>query len=253
MAEVRPYGDERDDGIVQLSFCLPLPHSSAAIATATELLKKHRFDHVDIVHAKPVGDEFTFFLAYARTSVGVEPAQHAQIEQDGRLSFAEVNDVIMEALGRPAVIVGAATGSDAHTVGLDSLLSMKGRSGDPGLERYTAFDVMNLGSQILPGDLADVVVRARADIVLISQVVSQRGLHLKHFAEVAAELGSRGVRDEVILVGGGPGVTMSDAERVGFDGLFGRGTRPSEVASFLALNIRSRAAVSRDAGLSRHG
>ena len=46
------------------------------------------------------------------------------------------------------MVLGACTGSDAHAVGIDAIMNMKGFAGDYGLERYPAFDARNLGAQV---------------------------------------------------------------------------------------------------------
>jgi beta-lysine 5,6-aminomutase beta subunit len=236
MTTVLPYGDEPGDGVVQISFTLPLPHSSNSTACAERMVRSWGFGSVQVVHARSLGHEFTLYIVYARTTVGADPTVvEAVPEPEVRsMSFDEVNGRILKALRRQLVVVGAATGSDAHTVGLDSILSMKGRSGDHGLERYPALRIVNLGSQVSATQLADTVGEEPADVVLVSQVVTQRGVHERHFRAVHGELVTRGLRDRVVLIGGGPGVTMADAPRMGYDAMFGRGTRPLDVATYLA-------------------
>ena len=46
------------------------------------------------------------------------------------------------------MIVGAATGTDTHSVGIDAMLNLKGFHGHHGLEGYRAFETHNLGSQV---------------------------------------------------------------------------------------------------------
>jgi beta-lysine 5,6-aminomutase beta subunit len=45
-------------------------------------------------------------------------------------------------------VLGACTGSDAHAVGIDAIMNMKGFAGDYGLERYPWLDARNLGAQV---------------------------------------------------------------------------------------------------------
>ena len=52
------------------------------------------------------------------------------------------------------MVVGACTGSDAHTVGIDAILNYKGYAGDKGLESYKGFEVYNLGAQVENDQLA---------------------------------------------------------------------------------------------------
>jgi beta-lysine 5,6-aminomutase beta subunit len=156
-----------------------------------------------------------------------------------RPSIEEVSSRVLARHGRPVVIVAATTGSDAHTVGMDSILSLKGRSGDRGLERYGCFSIEHLGSQVEPATLVARIREFDARIVLISQVVTQRDLHLWHFNAVREEIVGEGLRERVLLIGGGPGVTVTSANGIGYDATFGKGTRPSDVAQYILLAVES--------------
>ena len=46
-----------------------------------------------------------------------------------------------------------------------------------------------------------------------------------------------GLRDGLLLVGGGPRFNSEQAQELGYDRIFGRGTRPSDVASYLAWAV----------------
>ncbi len=63
------------------------------------------------------------------------------------MSMEETDDYINKHIGRKVVVIGASTGTDAHTVGIDAIMNMKGYAGHYGLERYEMFDTLNMGSQ----------------------------------------------------------------------------------------------------------
>lgn len=238
MSRIRPYGDATDDGLVQLSFTLPLGESERARQAALDLAGRMGFDRSQVVHMKGLGPDFTFFILYGATSHSVDPAEVVVEERDfPELPYGEVNLLIREQLKRQLVVVGACTGTDAHTVGLDAILSMKGYAGDHGLEYFPEIRVVNMGSQVTPDEIVGTVERENADAILISQVVTQRDAHIHHLAEVRAALEEAGLRDGVVLVGGGPRFTPDQAASLGYDRIFGRGTRPSEVAAYLAWKV----------------
>lgn len=242
VSEIRPYGDARDDGRVQLSFTLPMKEGERARQAALALARKMGLQRPQVVHMKALGPHFTFFVAYGATRHAIDPETLEVPEREfPELSFHEVNRVIREALKRQLVVVGAATGTDAHTVGLDAILSMKGFAGDHGLEHFPEMRVVNLGSQVTPEEIVEAVRRHGGDAVLVSQVVTQRGAHILHLEEVRRALEAAGLREHVILVGGGPRFTPEQAAELGYDRIFGRGTRPSEVASYLAWAAAGRA------------
>ncbi|MEA2505773.1 MAG: beta-lysine 5,6-aminomutase beta subunit [Actinomycetota bacterium] len=235
MAEIRPYGDATGDGQVQLSFTLPVGASERGRQAALELAKKMGFDRPQVVHMDGMGPDYTLFIVYGSTTHTIDPDTVEVREQDfPTLTYPEVNRVIRESLKRQLVVVGACTGTDAHTVGLDAILSMKGFAGDHGLEYFQEMRVVNMGAQVTPEEIVETVREESADAVLISQVVTQRDAHIFHLREVREALEASGQRDRLILVGGGPRFSPEQAEELGYDRIFGRGTRPSEVAAYLA-------------------
>ena len=64
MTLLRPYGDTTGDGMVQVSFTLPLPHDKRAEAAALQLAGRMGLDPAMLVHAKAMGPDFTFFVVY---------------------------------------------------------------------------------------------------------------------------------------------------------------------------------------------
>jgi beta-lysine 5,6-aminomutase beta subunit len=197
-----------------------------------------------VVHTKAMGPNFTFFIVYGRTIHKVDPDELVVEERDfPLLSYQEVNRSIREHLKRQLVVVGACTGTDAHTVGLDAILSMKGFAGDHGLEYFTEMRVANMGAQVTPKEIVERTEREQADAVLISQVVTQRDAHILHLQEVRDALTGAGLRDELVLVGGGPRFSPEQAAELGYDRIFGRGTTPSEVASYLTTAVLAKHGV----------
>jgi beta-lysine 5,6-aminomutase beta subunit len=231
---VRPYGDDTGDGKVQVSFTLPTAADERGKAAARELARKMGILRPMVVHAKPMG-EYTFFIVYGAVEHAVD-LDSLVIEERPYplLHHEEVDRRIDRALHRKAVVVGASLGTDAHTVGLDAILSMKGWAGDKGLESYRGFRVVNLRSQIDPRHLADRAVAEEADAVLVSQVVTQKDAHLQHLREFGEVVAERGLRERFLLIAGGPGLDPEAADDLGYDRVFGKGATPSEVASYLA-------------------
>jgi len=190
-------------------------------------------DPAMVVHAKGMGPDYTFFIVYGRVSHLVDLAQVTVSEREfPLLSAAEVNLRIRAALGRKLVVVGACIGADAHTVGIDAILNLKGHAGEKGLEYYREMRVVNLGSQVAVPDLVTRATAERADAVLVSQVDTQRDAHVTNARQLAAAFAPAG-RDRPLLVVGGPRFDPAMAASLGVDKIFGRGTTPGEVASYL--------------------
>ena len=245
---VRPYGDTTGDGMVQVSFTLPIPHEKRAEGAAAQLANKMGIDPALVVHAKAMGPDFTFFVVYGRVNHLVELDKVEVVERDyPLLSPKEVNTAVKKAMRRRLVVVGGCIGTDAHTVGIDAILNVKGFAGEKGLEYYRELKVVNLGAQV---SVPQLVARSRdegADAVLVSQVVTQRDAHILNTKEMSAAFREAyPAPKRPLLVIGGPRFDEAQADDLGVDRVFTRGTTPGEVASYLVhALISSRAAQDR--------
>jgi beta-lysine 5,6-aminomutase beta subunit len=192
-------------------------------------------DPAMVVHAKQMGAGFTFFVVYGRVGHLVDLAEVRVVERDfPLLSAKEINVLVKQRLRRKLVVVGACIGTDAHTVGIDAILNVKGIAGEKGLEYYRELRVVNLGAQLAVPDLVEAARVEKADAVLVSQVVTQRDAHLHNTREMSAAFReAMPAQARPLLVVGGPRFDELMAGELGVDRIFGRGTTPREVASYL--------------------
>jgi beta-lysine 5,6-aminomutase beta subunit len=243
---VRPYGDTTGDGMVQVSFTLPLSHDKRAEGAAAQLAAKMGIDPALVVHAKAMGPDFTFFVVYGRSNHLVDVSAVTVLERDyPLLSPKEANLAIRKGLRRRLVVLGACIGTDAHTVGIDAILNIKGFAGEKGLEYYRELRVVNLGAQVSVPELVAQAHAERADAVLVSQVVTQRDAHVHNTKEMSAAFREAYPADRrPLLIVGGPRFDESMATDLGVDKIFTRGTTPAEVASYLVQALVPAAATS---------
>ncbi|QNN52727.1 OAM dimerization domain-containing protein [Nocardioides mesophilus] len=236
---LRPYGDTTGDGMVQLSFTLPMSslgtNAKLAEGAAAQLANKMGMDPAMVVHARPMGPDFTFFVVYGRVNHLVDTSKVVVVERDyPLLAPKEVNLAIRKGLRRRLVVVGACIGSDAHTVGIDAILNIKGFAGEKGLEYYREIKVVNLGAQVSVPHLVERARAEKADAILVSQVVTQRDAHLLNTKEMSAAFREAYPSDRrPLLIVGGPRFDESMAAELGVDRVFARGTTPGEVASYV--------------------
>lgn len=237
---IRPYGDRRDDGRLQLSFTLPVPAGARAREAARLYCEKLGLAHVQVATMETAGSGFSFFVVYASSAVALDFASVSVPEVTAPdWDFDEINRTIREQIKRKVIVVGACTGSDAHTVGIDAILNIKGFAGDKGLEAYPWFETYNLGAQV---DNLVLLARAeelRADVVLVSQIMTQRDLHMDNSRSLI-DLAKRRAQRDILFILGGPRIDHKLALALGFDAGFGPGTRPSQVAAFVAQQLAGR-------------
>ncbi len=236
---LRAYGDTLNDGKVQLSFSLPVERSPEGREAARQLAAKMGMENIDVADMKTVGSGLTFFVVYGSCVHSIDAtAIHIPKVETPVMSFYEINAYIKKNIGRKVVVVGACTGSDAHTVGLDAIMNMKGYAGEYGLERYPEIDAYNLGSQVSNEELIKFAVEKKADAILISQIVTQKDVHIKNLTQFVELLEAEELRDKFVTIVGGPRLSHELALELGFDAGFGPGSLPPDVASYIVQNIR---------------
>jgi beta-lysine 5,6-aminomutase beta subunit len=239
---VRPYGDTRDDGKVQLSFTLPVEWSERADEAARRLVASMGFRDVQVAEGRRAATGFSFFVVYASTPQAVDISAIApSIARGPKMEMDQIDAFVQEHVGRKIKVAGATIGTDAHTVGIDAILNMKGYKGDYGLERYAMFEAFNLGSQVPVESLVRFAKEHDVDALLVSQVVTQKQSDIRNFTALVEMLEAEHMRDRILLIAGGPRMTNLLAAELGYDAGFGRGTLPSEVASFIATRMSNRA------------
>jgi beta-lysine 5,6-aminomutase beta subunit len=241
LKKLRPYGDIMDDGVTQLAFTLPVEVSPEAREAAVLLVQKMGFEQIKVATMEKASDGFAFFVIYARLKHTIDYTQIKVLKVEApKRARDEIDEIIRTQIGRKLVVLGACTGYDAHTVGIDAIINMKGFAGDYGLERYQWLDARNLGAQVQAEDLLNLAIRENADAILVSKVVSQHNIHIKDMKELIQRADKMGIRDKFVFVAGGPRVTHPMALECGFDAGFGVGTKPSDVASYIVEEFLKR-------------
>ena len=230
---VKPYGDTLGDGRVQVSFTLPVALDETAKEGAKRLAAQMGLQAPVVVHAEDMGQGFSFYVLYGQCSHPVDLNSFEVVKPAYEvLAKDAVNQLIEQHMKRRMVVIGATIETDAHTVGIDAIMNMKGFNGHKGLESYHAIRTVNLGAQV---DSQDLVVRAieeKADVILVSQVVTQKNIHLDNLTRLSDLLEAEGLRDQVILIVGGPRISHELAKELGYDAGFGSKTYAEDVASF---------------------
>ena len=152
----------------------------------------------------------------------------------------ECGDWIGENIGRDIVVVGASIESDAHTVGIDAIIQMKGFHGHFGLERFKNVVPYNMGSQIPCEELIAKAKEVNADAILVSQTVTQKDIHIMNLTKMVELLEAEGLRDKIVLTCGGPRISHELAQELGYDAGFGPGKYAEHVMSYIMQEVQKR-------------
>ena len=213
------------------------------------LYNTHKIDFdttLDLTRLKPYGDtmndgkvQTSFTLPIKDDERNYEDIHVITVESDV-MSMEDTNDYIREHIGRKVVMVGASTGTDAHTVGIDAIMNRKGFAGHYGLERYEMIEAYNLGSQVPNEEFIKKALELHADVLLVSQTVTQKDVHIQNLTNLIELLEAEGLRDKFVVCCGGPRITHELAKELGYDAGFGAGKYADDVASFAVTEMVKR-------------
>ncbi len=98
-------------------------------------------------------------------------------------------------------------------------------------------DAYNLGSQVTNEEFLKKAVELKADILLVSQTVTQKNVHIDNLVSLVELLEAEGLRDKVVLICGGPRISHELAKELGYDAGFGPGKYADDVASFAVQEV----------------
>ena len=72
----------------------------------------------------------------------------------------------------------------------------------------------------------------KADVLLVSQTVTQKDVHIQNLTELIELMEAEGLRQNHIIVCGGPRISHELAKELGYDAGFGPGKFAEDVATF---------------------
>jgi beta-lysine 5,6-aminomutase beta subunit len=226
--------------MIQVSFVLEVLPGDRAREAAKRFAEMHGLHEPLVTAMEQCSQKHTYFVVYGRSVHAVDLDSIDVAELVAQPLSREQIEELAKKFGRKIVVVGACTGTDAHTVGIDAILNYKGFAGEKGLESYKCFDAHNLGAQVENAELCERAKALGADAILVSQVITQRDCHKENAAALVDMLERQGLRDRVLLILGGPRIDNKLALDLGFDAGFGPGTKPSMVASYVVEKLVGR-------------
>jgi len=241
LTAIKPYGDTMNDGKVQVSFTLPVPNNDRGREAATILAKKMGLADPNVAYARSLDAEFTFYVVYGSCTHTVDYTNiRVQAIEDVSMEMDEVDEYIREHIGRKIVVIGASTGTDAHTVGIDAIMNRKGFAGHYGLERYDMIEALNMGAQVPNEEFLAKAREIHADVLLVSQTVTQKSIHIMNLTELIELAEAEGMRTQCVMCCGGARITHELAKELGFDAGFGPGKFANDVATFCVKEMVRR-------------
>ena len=227
---VRPEVEFLADGVIVLTLMLPCDrrHAEAASLVIGERmgLSDCEIIHCQVMH--PV--EGTYIEMKGKIDFDIDLSKLVLPEVIETLSESEIREDIRE---HPMTVVAGTVGEDEHSVGLKEILDIK----HGGIEGF-GIRYHYLGTSVPMDKIVDAAIETNADAILASTIISHHDIHYENMRKIADICIEKGIRDQIILVGGGTQVVNELAVEAGMDGGFGRGSRGIDVASFLVKRRR---------------
>ena len=229
-SKIKPEVQWLGDGIILITLFLPTDERTAEFA-AIEIGKKMGLKDVEVINKE-------IMQAAEGTRIELKGAVDFSIDLDKLVIPPKpkvmTEDEIREDIdSKPMKIVAATVGEDEHSVGLREIIDIK----HGGIEKY-GIECHILGTSVSVEKLLDAAIELDADAILTSTIISHDDIHYKNMKKLHELAIEKGVRDDIIIVGGGTQVSNEMAVESGMDAGFGRGTNGANVATFLVEKRR---------------
>ncbi len=229
---VKPEVEWHGDGVVTLNMLLPTSERIAQHA-GLEIAKQMGLEDSSVIHSGSMHpQEGTYLEIKGTVTFSIDPDDLVIPEEEELLPEEEIREAVQE---EPMKVVAATVGEDEHSVGMREIIDIK----HGGLERY-GIEAEYLGTSVPIEKVVDAAIEIDADAILISTIITHAGVHRTNMERLDQLCREKGMRDEVILVGGGTQITDDLARDCGMDAGFGRGTTGHDVASFLVETRREK-------------
>ncbi len=229
---IKPEVEWAGDGVVNVQMFLPA-EPRLAHYSALELAKQMNLEDPQVIHKQVMQQaEGTYLEVKGRLLRAINPRELSLPEEEVVLSADEVRADIHD---RPLKVVAATVGHDEHSVGLREIIDIK----HGGIEGY-GVECHYLGTSVSIDKVVDAAIELDAGAILVSTIITHADIHrinMRRLHDLAVE---KGVRDKLMLLGGGTQVTHEMAVECGLDAGFGRGTKGLHVVSFIVKKRRER-------------
>ncbi|HHY14175.1 MAG TPA: LuxR family transcriptional regulator, partial [Thermoanaerobacterales bacterium] len=223
--EVEWYGD----GIVSLNLFLPVEEKTAEFA-AIEIGKKMGLEDVEVINKQVMHPaEGTYVEVKGRVTFEIDPEELEIPEEEETLSEDEIRKYATE---NKIKVVAATVGEDEHSVGMREIIDIK----HGGIEGF-GFECHYLGTSVPIEKAVDAAIELDARAILISTIITHADIHRINMQRLHNLCIEKGIRDKVVLIGGGTQVTNEIAVDAGLDAGFGRGSKGIQAASFIVKKL----------------
>lgn len=233
--DIKPEVEFAGDGTVLVQLFLPEPEDVARVA-ALEVARKMNLTDPEVINTQVLHPaEGTFIEVKGKVPFSIPRASLVIPKKEELLPEDEIRAAIKK-LG--IKVVAGTVGEDEHSVGMREILDIK----HGGVEKY-GIKYTHLGTSVPVDKLVDAAIETGAHAILVSTIISHNDIHRTNMRKIADLCREKGIRDKVVLIGGGTQVNDELARSAGMDRGFGRGTKGIHVADALVKHLKAKGKV----------
>lgn len=227
---LKPEVEWSGDGWIEVTLFLPAGELIAEQA-AQEIGEEMGLKNVEVIHRETMHpSEGTLIEMKGQVDFAIDIDELEIPEKDIPLPEDDIRGFVEE---NPLQVVAGTVGEDEHSVGLREIIDIK----HGGIEKY-GIKTEYLGTSVPINKVVDAAIETDADIIMISTIITHNDVHRENMQKLHDLCRERGIRDDLLLIGGGTQVTDEIARECGMDAGFGRGTTGEQVASFIVKKLR---------------
>lgn len=224
-SKIRPEVQWLGDGVILITLFLPTDERTAEFA-AIEIGKKMGLKEVEVINKEIMQEaEGTRIELKGTVDFSIDLDKLVIPPKPKVLTEDEIRADVKE---HPMKVVAATVGEDEHSVGMREIIDIK----HGGIEGY-GIECHMLGTSVPVEKLVDSAIELNADAILASTIISHDDIHYKNMKKLNELAIEKGIRDTVMIAGGGTQVSNEMAVKSGMDAGFGRGSNGAQVATFL--------------------
>lgn len=225
-----PEVEWKKDGYVTCTLFLP-ENEQISEAAALEIGNKMNLQDVEVIHKQVMQkSEGTLVEIKGKVKFKIDKKTLQLPKRRELLDDEIIRDYVRN---NKVKVVAGTVGEDEHSVGLREIIDIK----HGGIEKY-GFECVYLGTSVPIEKLIDAAIETKAKIILCSTIITHNDIHMKNMKKLNDLCVEKGVRDSLILIGGGTQVSDDIAKSCGMDAGFGRGSKGADVASFIVKKLK---------------
>lgn len=228
-AGIVPEVEWKRDGYITCTLFIP-ENEQISEAAALEIGKNMNLTDVEVIHKQVMQEsEGTLVEIKGKVNFSIDKESLSLPKRRKILDDEIIRNYVKE---NPVKIIAGTVGEDEHSVGLREIIDIK----HGGIEKY-GFDCIYLGTSVPVEKMIDAAIETKAQVILASTIISHNDIHMKNMKKINDLCIEKGVRDKLILIGGGTQVTDEIAKSCGMDAGFGRGSKGADVGSFIVKKL----------------